>query len=113
MDYPTRIKTGCHMFNLRAMTIDEMRYSGALGSCDCDNLSIIIDTSSHASLQVESIIHELTHAIFWTYNIRKKNGEEHIVKTLANGLTQVLTDNKHLQDLLFTESLHPVSNKKG
>lgn len=43
------------------------------------------------------LIHEILHAIYYTYGMRNiienKDREEYIINTMANGLTQVLKDN--------------------
>lgn len=43
--------------------------------------------------QLDTVLHEVFHAIYWAYNIEDRDDEERTVATLATGLTQVLRDN--------------------
>lgn len=54
---------------------------------------------------VDTLLHEILHAIHWAYRIEDEDKEERIVSTTATALTQVLLDNRELatwlSDLLY------------
>lgn len=45
---------------------------------------------------LDTVIHELLHAVFWAYNIHDDDKEERTVSTVSVGLTQVFRDNPEL-----------------
>lgn len=45
---------------------------------------------------VDTVLHEVTHAIYWAYVIEDKDEEERIVTTMARAWTQVWRDNPDL-----------------
>lgn len=48
-----------------------------------------------------TIIHEILHAIWFTQGLRNEDGaEERIVNTFANGICQVMRDNRRLMRIL-------------
>ena len=49
---------------------------------------------------MNTLIHELFHAIFYVYNIEEKDEEERVVNTFANGWHQVLSDNPAMLNYL-------------
>lgn len=55
---------------------------------------------------VDSVIHELNHAVFYYYGIGKDDCEERIVSTLGMAWTQVFADNPGLARWI-EETLHP------
>lgn len=59
-------------------------------------LKIGIDVS-HPKIQIiDSLIHEINHAIYWVYKLEESDGEERLVGTMATGWTQVYRDNPWL-----------------
>ena len=45
---------------------------------------------------IETVLHEINHAVYSLFELRKKDCEERIVSTLAAGWTQVFRDNPRL-----------------
>lgn len=45
---------------------------------------------------IDTVLHEIMHAIFWAYLLREADDEERTVGTLATGWTQVYRDNPGL-----------------
>jgi hypothetical protein len=45
---------------------------------------------------VDTVLHEINHAIFWAYLLRDNDDEERTVATIATGWTQVFRDNPAL-----------------
>ena len=65
-----------------------------------DNI-IKVQESLDPPEQARILIHEILHAVFESFNIRRKRyNEELICKTLDKPLAQVLRDNPHLLKIL-------------
>ena len=63
-------------------------------------------TVRHNQPKVEmlnTVLHELFHAIWDVHEIRSKDGEERVVTLLANGLTQTLRASPEFRDWLFDQ----------
>ena len=70
------------------------------GNCNRDKLEIKIDESAPKSRVIEAMLHEITHAIFYEYNIHDDDKEERIVTAFSTGWQQVLSDNPDLMKLI-------------
>ena len=65
---------------------------GLIGLSDEDNIS-----------HVNTLLHEVLHAIIYQWGLDVGDKEEHIVNVLANATTTVLVDNPQLIDYLKQE----------
>lgn len=45
---------------------------------------------------VETLLHEILHAVWWLFDLERQEGEEHVVNHFGTGLTQVHRDNPWL-----------------
>ena len=54
------------------------------------------DQYASGSLAVDTVIHEILHAIFAVGTVEVKQGEEHVVSVLGTFLTQIIRDNPEL-----------------
>jgi hypothetical protein len=60
----------------------------------CSNeLVIRVDTNYKAASVLDTLLHEISHAIFWAYHINDKHKEESIVSVYSTAWVQVLIDN--------------------
>jgi len=50
----------------------------------------------HESDNVDTIIHEMLHALYALFRIKEKDTEEEVVSRLSTGLTTLMKDNKPL-----------------
>lgn len=66
------------------------------GECHNQTGSIRIAVGMGEDMTVNTVIHEVLHAIYHCYGIEDKDEEERVVNTMATGLFQVLKDNKNL-----------------
>lgn len=46
--------------------------------------------------QLDTLLHELNHAIWWAYGIKDEDKEERTVSVMATGMVQILRDNPKL-----------------
>jgi hypothetical protein len=69
--------------------------SPAAGLCDNQKMTITILDDQHPTEELDTLIHELLHAIWYQMSMGEHNPEEEvIVRKTAGGLTQVILDNK-------------------
>lgn len=57
---------------------------------------IRIDPQAGRIKTLDTLLHELLHAIYWTWNIHDTDDEERTVASMSTGLTQVIRDNPDL-----------------
>lgn len=91
-DLPESIRVGPH----------DIRFAG-LGAADArNNYGTFVPAEQEIRLQqayasgsmaVDTVLHELVHAIFSVATVQVKQGEEHIVSVVATYLAQVIRDN--------------------
>ena len=55
--------------------------------------TIRLDATMSDIKMVGTLIHELTHAIYWAYNIEDEDKEERVCCTMATAWTQIYRDN--------------------
>jgi|ETNvirnome_2_130_1030620.scaffolds.fasta_scaffold04992_2 hypothetical protein len=96
-DLPNSIRVAGFDFVIRDMPHgDEV---GKWGRFSPSTQSIQLD---HATLRqypvkyVDTMLHEIGHAICWTYGIEDGDEEERVVGTMMTGLGQVFRDNRSL-----------------
>lgn len=73
------------------------RENDASGSCCCNTMRIVIDSSHPDSRQRSTLIHELLEAIDFELEIKLEHSQ---ITRLETGLFQVLTQNPELINLL-------------
>lgn len=99
MSLPSPIRVGGFEYKVYERD-DFARSQGEFGQCDNDTSTILIAKDLTKQMQVNTLIHELFHAIYYVYNIEEKDEEERIVNTFANGWHQVLSDSPALLNYL-------------
>lgn len=102
MIIPNEIKIANHIFTVLIRN-DEMKSDNKHGECSFGELTIRISDDFNASHVKETLLHEIMHATWWSYNIHDKDDEERTITTLAAGLCQVFQDNPKVVNL-FTET---------
>ena len=71
--------------------------SSAAGLCDNQKMIITIMEDQHPVEELDTVIHELLHAIWHHMSMGEHLPEEEVlVRKTAGGLTQVFLDNPHL-----------------
>jgi len=75
---------------------------GVYGHYQPDEMKIVFSLE-HPNIQhaVNTLIHELTHAIYDIYECKDADGEERLVSVLALGWTQVYRDNLCLLQWIY------------
>lgn len=93
---PSKVKIGYATFKLSPKDESWSKKQRALGECHSDKSLIEYSQNQNKNELVNTILHEILHAINYIFDIEYKNSkeEEIIVRKLANGLQTVLCDNK-------------------
>jgi hypothetical protein len=91
MSRPEVIKVGPYDIRVADETDEDMAHD-FYGTFSRLQLEIRMRPGQPRVCEVDTLIHELLHALFFVGDIRSKR-EETIVTRLATGLTQVLRDN--------------------
>ena len=99
---PNWIKIGPYDCEVKFVRIEEGE--GRLGDYSSRTNMIRIDSSmSDRRRIVETLLHEVLHAIYYSYTLSPGDGEERVVSVLSTGLAAVLRDNPEFTALLAKE----------
>lgn len=104
MKLPTKIKVAAFDIEVVKWPFKEATAYARFGEFSCLEQLIRIDETMNTIKTVDTLIHELNHAIYWAYGIDDADKEERIVGTFATAWTQVYRDNPELLAFI-TESL--------
>ena len=96
MKPPNKIKVGAYFFTVVRWTRPMCHDKDAMGQFLPRQQLIAIAPDLSPSLLLDTLIHEVTHAIWFVYNIQKEDDEERTVHTGSSGLAQVYVDNPKL-----------------
>jgi hypothetical protein len=98
---PDSIRVGPYDMRLLPLDASTADAAGVFGYFKRKDQVIALDIS-HVSCAglADTLIHEITHAIWWVYGLEDKDEEERTVATLSTGWTQVYRDNPSLLDWL-------------
>lgn len=92
---PLKVRIGPHTMHVAELHPEDREDNyGAFIESDLE-ISIRKEYAS-GSVAVDSVIHEILHAIWFVGSVNAEQGEEHIVSLLATHLTQVIRDNPGL-----------------
>ena len=104
-ELPSYIKVAA--FDIKVYAWDHRSAAAAnrFGEFSCNEQCIRIDTSISRFKTVDTLFHEINHAIYWAYGLEDSDKEERIVGTFATAWVQVIRDAPGLipfiQELLF------------
>lgn len=104
-----KIRIWSHDFSLNKR--ENVLDGDAIGAINCTRQEILLRNNLKPAQEVETLIHELLHAVtYYTNIISEREVEEKIVDTYAAGLTLILKDNPKLVNYIG-EILHGKSKK--
>ena len=88
--------------------------SNAAGLCDNQKLTITILDDQQPSEELDTLIHELLHAVWYQMSMGEHPPEEEvIVRKAAGGLTQVILDNKQFGSYIAAVYAHQFKGLKN
>ncbi len=100
MKLPNKIKVACFDIEIREWDAKTANVRGCFGEYSGDECIIRIDATHNSQRVVETLIHEITHAIYHLYCISDEDKEERIVTAISRGWFQVYRDNPEVLDLV-------------
>ncbi len=102
MNLPQGVKVGPYSFSISTFPADDRE--DVHGYCLTTSRVIKVADTIKGALLVDTVIHEILHAIYWSAGLREGDDEERIVSLLATGWTQVLIDSPSVRKWLSAES---------
>lgn len=93
---PKRVKVGGYRFALDLVDKTDPDLAGDNGSTEFDSLRCAVDRNLPFQNIVNTIIHELNHAINHVYGVKDGSSEEEIACQHANGWLALRIDNLKL-----------------
>lgn len=94
-DLPDCVRVGPH--NIRFASLSGSEAKNNYGTfIPADQEIRLQQTYASGSMAVDTVLHEILHAIFSVGTVQAKQGEEHIVSVVATYLAQIIRDNPKL-----------------
>jgi hypothetical protein len=94
---PDSIRVGPYDIALEAMTPSQQHTVDATGYFAYAELKIGFEAyPASKAYAADTLLHEVSHAIYWVYGIKSEDDEERTVSTLSTGWVQVYKDNPWL-----------------
>lgn len=94
--FPKRIKVGPHRYVIHEVDKEWTEDQDAHGKTNTNTHEIWVNTTYTESHILDTLVHELLHAIWNQYGLGEKEEEETVVHRLATGWVQAMSDNEHL-----------------
>ena len=91
------VRVGCYDFRIEKWDSHAANASRRYGEFSSIEQVIRIDRNLISRIKaVDTFLHEVSHAIYWTYGIDDSDKEERVCGTLGIAWTQVYRDNRWL-----------------
>ncbi len=100
MKLPSKIKVAAFTIDIVNWQHHSAAAQGSFGEFSCLENVIRVDRSTNRFKLVDTLIHEINHAIYWAYGLEDEDKEERIVGTFATAWTQIYRDNPDILDFL-------------
>lgn len=111
-ELPKKVRVACFDIDIENWHPHNANVRGAFGEFSALENRIRIDCSINDVKIIDTLVHEINHAIYWAYNIEDSDKEERIVATFATAWTQVYRSNPALLTFI-AEMLGEKSNDKN
>ena len=96
-ELPDTIRVGAFDFKLSIKDAEWDKNSDKWGQFSADDQSIFIARSIVNSVRfIDTLLHEINHAIYWTHGIKDEDNEERIVGQFSSAWVQIYRDNPWL-----------------
>jgi len=100
---PETIRVGPYDIQVDVWTQQQASAAAKFGEFSALELTMRVDGSMPHWKIVDSLLHELGHAIWWAYSLQQDDDEERIVATMALAWTQMYRDTPALVAWLAEE----------
>lgn len=96
---PASVRVGPYDFRLEKWCSHAANGARSWGECSsCEFVIRIQDNIPRPEKALDTLLHEIGHALFWTYKLQDDDKEERVVSTMATAWTQIYRDNPWLID---------------
>lgn len=96
-ELPNTIRVGAYTFGIEIWNRHESLGAQRYGECSSTEQMIRVqDDFATVCKAVDTVLHEITHAIWWASGIQDDDKEERTVNALGSGWLQVYRDNSWL-----------------
>lgn len=103
-NFPKSINVACFDIAIELIDHFEANEKRVWGEFSAVRQRIVIDETIPTRFKlVDTLFHEIGHAIYWAYGINDKDEEERIVAAQATAWTQIFRDNKNLYDFIGSQ----------
>lgn len=93
---PTSVRVAAFDVTIEDWTPIASHAAGRFGEFSNLEMLIRVDSSVNPMKVLDTLIHEINHAIYWAYGIEDEDKEERIVGTMATAWAQIYRDNPDL-----------------
>lgn len=94
---PTKIKVAGFDVNVKSLSPSEQFSESIHGDFNPIPITMRVEDPAVSNLrQLDTLLHELNHSIWWAYGIEEADPEDRIVSIMATGMVQILRDNPKL-----------------
>lgn len=100
MKLPEKVKVACFDVRIEAWHPVSAASRSCYGEFSSQELLIRVDEAPNGIKVVDTLIHEINHAIYWAYGLERGDEEERVVATLATAWTQVYRDSPDLLEFI-------------
>lgn len=113
MRLPKTVRVGPHKFHIVEVDNAWRDSTDAQGQFLADAAIIYIVTEYRTTAHIlDTALHEIGHAIWWTANLKDDDKEESIIHRMATGWAQVWIDNPDLLKFL-NDSIRKIKREYG
>ena len=97
MKLPSFVKVGPFKFTISQETETWSSTNECQGRCNYNTHHIEVVTENRTISHVlDTLLHEISHAVWWSMDLADSDKEEPIVRRMSTGWTQVFVDNPEL-----------------
>lgn len=94
-DLPKQIRIAGKLVRFQYISKETSTELGVWGEFRPDELVILVCNEAPASEFLDTLLHEVFHAIAYIWNIQEGDDEERLVRVLGTAWQAVLVDNEH------------------
>jgi hypothetical protein len=99
-DLPDRIRVGPYDWKLEQWDVRESYSEKNYGDCNTVDMVVRVCTDHRWIKVVDTLLHELSHAIYHAYSIASSDDEERTVALMSTAWVQIFRDNPWLHDYI-------------
>ena len=93
MDLPPSVRVAAFDIKIEPWSGHDSDDQGKFGLFSARQQTVWVDSTLKPQKLLDTVLHELGHAIYWAYGIDDEDKEERIVGTFATAWAQILRDN--------------------